>query len=115
MTRQRHTAADALGPYGDAGVTLDVIAADVANKEAVESTGREIIFMLNSAAPPANFDVDSSPDQQNRLGDITGFTLTEQQFGAIGRFSKLGWQIGGDIEFEADVAGAKMAVIRLDK
>ena len=119
MARQSHTPVAAVGNLDYTGKDLPFLAADVANKEEVALTGRELIVARNQdTGGPHNVTVSSIADALDRTRNATG--AVPAAVGArpgeiiFGPYKTSGWvQTGNLLHFEADNVNIEFAVIRL--
>ena len=116
MPRQAHTPVSLPGPWATAGEALTMTAADVANKEQVAASGKEIVIAHNSGAAPHAVTITSKAHAPSgRTGDITTEAIAAGEIRVYGGpFPTNGWrQTDGQLYFEADSAEVKFGVIRL--
>jgi len=89
-------------------------AADVANKNQIPHTGKELILVNNTDAAAQTVTITSVSDDFNRTGDITAYSLDVGDYAVFGPFEIPGWrQTDGNLYLEAAAATVKFAVIRL--
>lgn len=115
MPRTELTPIAAPGCYVSAPTQIPWTAADVANMNSVMLTGRELLLIRNADAVAAhNVTITSVPDEKNRLGDITNFSIGAGLLYVFGPVQLAGWQQpDGRLYFQADNAQIQFAVLRL--
>lgn len=119
MPRITHTVQVPKGAYGDYSVAnaadFTWLAADVANKEQVVLTGKELLLARNvHATTPFTITINSVDDQFNRKEDVTAYSLGNLEYAMFGPFLQPGWrQTDGKLYWEASDANIEFAVIRL--
>ncbi len=104
------------GPYPTAVVVLPFSAADVANLNQVQWTGKEIILAQNTDAVAAhNVTLSSTVDSHDRSGDIGPTSVAASTTVILaGPLPEDGWRNSdGYIYFQADNVAVKFAVLRL--
>lgn len=116
MARGRITGQRPKGPHPGvvAPGALDIVwtAADVANKHDLLATGRDILLVWNTDAAGHTFTLTSQPDKQNRTGDVTAYAIAAATVSMYKFDDVTGWtDAGGAIQFEANHATVKFAVI----
>lgn len=99
-------------------MTLTPIAADITNKAKFTVTGKEILVVVNANASPATVTITSVPDERNRTGDITTYSVaagdTVPKVMFFGPVQLAGWrQTDGYVYVEASAATLFYGVIRL--
>lgn len=118
MPRQTHTVKVLPGafpslPLAANAVDVPHVAADVANKEQVALTGREIVLVRNDDVGAQTVTFTSTPDEKGRSGDITAYSVGAGETAMFGPFGLKGWQqADGNLYFEASDAGMMIAVVR---
>lgn len=76
-------------------------------------TGREVLLIRNLNAGAQTVTISSVNDAQNRKGDITAFSFSTGEIGAI-FLPKAGWsQPDGQLYFAASATDVAFAVLRL--
>lgn len=115
MPRTELTPTAAPGCYVSAPTQLTWTAADVANKNSVALTGRELLLIRNSSTTAArSVTITSVPDQYGRPGDIAAFSVPIGAMYVFGPVLHPGWmQPDGRLYFEADNAEIQFCVLRL--
>jgi len=91
-------------------------AADTANGNHFQCTGREVLIVQNSGASPYTFTATSVPDDKNRSGDISAYSLAAGEFArfGVGLTNEKGWkQTSGEIRVSGSNVAIKFAVLRL--
>lgn len=112
MARQSHTAVESPSVSGDALAAITFTAANVANKEQTDLTGRETVVCFNSGAGAHNITFTSIACDHGRTNDLTE-AIAAGAYKISPRFTLMGWrQTDGKLYFEADHAEVKFAVIR---
>ncbi len=112
MPRTSIAAVAAPGGYVSAPTEIAYVAADPANKNQVTLTGKELLIAFNSGAAPHTITITSVPDEKNRTGDITAFSIAAGKYYIFGPVALAGWQqTDGRLYFEADHAEIKFAII----
>lgn len=113
MARTNLTPIDAPGCYGADPAALAWAAADVANKNQVTLTGREIVLAHNSGAVAHTITVTSAQDPYKRTGDVTA-QIPAGEYRVFGPVALDGWmQSDGRLYLEADHAEILFAILRL--
>jgi len=114
MARTKLTKTDAPGGASGQGAALVLEAADVANKNAFQLTGSEVIVARNTdGANPHNITITSVADDIGRTGDITE-QIAAGAIRVYGRLQLEGWlQSDGQLYLEADDASVEFGVIQL--
>lgn len=88
-------------------------ASDLANGNAFQATGQEILLAQNTDAAPHNMTVTSVPDHLGRTQDIASYSVPANSSAAIEASVMEGWkQADGNIYLATDNALLKFAVIR---
>lgn len=120
MARQVHNKLTAMGSFPALPLTatsadLEMLAADVANKEQVVATGKDLVVAHNTDVGAHTITITSVADGRNkRTGDIATYSLGAGVYAVFGPFEKMGWmQSDGRIYFEANHAGVKFGVVTL--
>lgn len=114
MPRTAVVKTQAPGAYGGALTALTMAAADVANLNSVEITGKELIVIHNTDAAPHNVTITSVASAIGRLGHITNAAIPANSYAVWGPTQLEGWrQADGKLYFQADHAGIKFGVIVL--
>ena len=114
MARTELTPIAAPGCYVTAPTQVTLTGADVPNKNSVMLTGRELLLIQNADTVAHNITITSVPDDKNRLGHITSFSVGAGLYYVFGPVQLAGWQqTDGRLYFEADNALIKFAVLRL--
>lgn len=109
----------ALNPFATVAADANDItltAADVANGNSFQCTGKEILIVQNSGASPYTVTVLSVADEKSRTGDHGPYTLAAGEFAVFteGLTMGLGWrQTNGLVYLAANNAAVKFCVIRL--
>jgi hypothetical protein len=117
MARTTLTKTVPLGPYPSLPVSADALdavftAADVSNKNQFAPTGDDVLLMWNSGASPYTVTLTSAPDNQNRTGDITTYSLAAGDIAAVKLNNIKGWvQSDGFVYLEASNAAVKFAIL----
>ena len=102
------------GPYGVAGVAITWQAADNVNGNHFIATGKEILLARNDDAGAQTVTVTSTPDPQNRTGDIDADSIAAGAYAAYQLFPISGWRDGsGYIVVTASDAAIFLAVLTL--
>lgn len=99
-----------------AALSLDIVwtAADVANKQFLQASGRDLLLVWNTDVSGKTFTLTSIADRQNRLGDVTNYALAAGTIAAYKFDDLAGWQqADGTVQFEANSALVKFAVIKM--
>lgn len=119
MARQTLTKIVPKGPYPTLPVAADSLdiaftAADTVNKEQWVPSGNDLLLIWNTSTTTAyTFSLTSVPDDKNRTGDVSGYSLAAGEIAAF-RIKKPGWtQSDGRIYLEASNAAVKFAVLQL--
>lgn len=114
MARTALTKLTAPGAYAGAGVALAFTAADVANKNRLGLTGRELVIVRNVDGAVAHTVTFTSVDDAfNRKEDISE-AIPAGDYRIYGPFTKPGWeQSDGNLYLEADAAEIEFTVIQL--
>ncbi len=102
-------------PVGANSLDLAMTAADVGNKNQTPHTGRELLIAQNTdPTNPYTFTVTSVADDKKRTGDVGPYTLQAGELAFFGPVPVDGWrQADGNLQFEANNAAIKFAVIRV--
>lgn len=107
------------GPYPTLPVAADsmdltMLAADTVNKEQFVPSGDDLVIAHNTdGASARTITFTSAPDDKNRTGDISAYSIGINEI-AVFRFKKKGWvQSDGRIYIEASNAAVKWAVLQL--
>jgi len=116
MARSPITKTTAPGSYPADGVTMVWTDADAVNKNAFTMGGNDLLFVRNAHATLARtVTINSSPDAQGRVRDITAQSLAVGAVHVFGPFKELlGWQqTGGKLHLEGEDNNVKFAVVAL--
>ncbi len=114
MSRTALTAQAAPGPYAAAGIALSLQAADSGNGNTVPSSGRDLLFVMNSDVGAQTVTVASSPDEKGRLGDITAESIGAGAIHIFGPLPALGWkQTNGNLNIDSSDPTIKVATLQL--
>lgn len=118
MGRKQIPVITPLGPYPTIPVavnTLDFVftTADSVNFDQFVFTGRELIVVRNSTAGALTFTLESAVDPQNRVGDITAFSLAAGEFGVFWCGNMVGWNNGGQFFLRSSASTIDYAIIRI--
>ena len=101
-------------PLGAGSVTATFAAADVGNMNQFLPGGEDLLIAYNSGASPYTVTITSAPDQMNRTGDITTYSLAAGDIAVFGPFKLMGWvQADGYVYLQASNASVKLAVIAM--
>lgn len=93
---------------------LSFAAADVANKNQVALTGKEMLIVRNDNAGAQTVTINSVADSYARTGDITAYSIGAGEYAFFGPFPVAGWrQTDGNLYLEGSHADIKFAVIKL--
>src|SRR5512139_124590 len=117
MARTTLTAKTLVGPksngYTANAADLTMSAADVANKNQVVASGKDIVIAHNSGASPYTVTITSIADPNlGRTGDITTYAMAAGVYAVFGPFYTDGWrQTDGYVYFEASNASVKFGII----
>lgn len=90
-------------------------AADVANGNSCDHTGRELILVNNTGASPYTVTVTSVADELGRTGDKpSAYSMAAGDYSVFGPYPVRGWrQSTGKLHFSASNAAVKFVIIRL--
>lgn len=116
MPRNSLVVQDPPGPYPatplSAGAALMTTeAADVANGNQWKPTGKDILIVRNGAGTTQTITFTSAPDEQNRKGTISAYSMGTE-WAAFGPFEPDGWvQSDGYIYVDCSHAGMILSVI----
>lgn len=114
MARTDLTPINAPGCYGVNPAALTWTAADVANKNQVTLTGREIVLAHNSGAVAHTITITSVQDPYKRTGDVSAHQVPAGGYRVFGPVALDGWmQADGRLYLEADHAEILFAILRL--
>ncbi len=116
ITHPVHIPAGAFGDYSVPDIAdLVFLASDVANKEQVPLTGKEMVIVRNVGVSTRNYTINSVPNSFNRTGDITGgIGFLAGAWHCHGPFGIDGWQQSdGNLHFEGTDPDVEWAVIRI--
>lgn len=115
MARQIHTPLakhDTIINLAAGAADLTFLAANVANKEQVQHTGKEVILAWNTGATGHTVTISSVEDPYGRAEDMGPYTLAAGAIARFGPYSDVGWrQADGNLYFEANHAEVKFAVM----
>ena len=102
-------------PLGAGSRTLALQAADATNFQYTPLvSGKTVVIAENTDTGAHTVTFTSVPDNQNRPGDITAYSIAAGVVAIFGPFATLGWnQAGGQLWFQANDATVKFAVITL--
>lgn len=98
------------------GVDFALVAADAANGNSFQCTGKELLIVQNSGVSARTLTVTSVPGRDGRTGDITNYSIGAGEFAYFtqGLTNSKGWQqSNGMIYIAASNAEVKLAVLRL--
>jgi hypothetical protein len=90
--------------------------ADPVNGNRFEATGREVLLAYNSGIVDRTIDIDSSPNERQRLGDVDGYVLGPGKYAVFGGpFPRDGWMQRGInyIHMSASHADVRFAVLEI--
>jgi hypothetical protein len=114
MPRSDITRTAAPGSRASAGSALTFLTGDPANNHRIKATGREMLLVRNSSGTTAYpVTVLSTPDPNNRKGDITSQMIPANGFAIFGPWDIAGWSNNGYIEVNITNAALLLAVIVL--
>lgn len=119
MARTTLTKTTACGSYPTlqpAVNTLDLTltAADTASKNQFAASGNDLIIAQNTGAGAHTVTITSVPNQKNRTGDITAYSIGAGEIAVIGPLKNLGWtQTDRNIYLEANHAEVKFGIVTL--
>lgn len=115
MARTALTPITAPGAYGGAWTEISFTAADVANMNLFQLTGRELLLMYNSSADTAYWvTLTSVDDSFGRQEHITQVDIPFGDYMMFGPIAIPGWQqTDGAFYLAAENAAILFAVIRL--
>lgn len=116
MARTAITKIDVVGPYPTLPIAANALdfaltAADVANGNAIAfgNFSRLLLVMQNTNAGAQTVTITTAPDDLNRTGDITDYSIGASEFAAI-VVAKRGYrQDSGDLYIDASDAGILFA------
>lgn len=119
MGRTTLTRTTPLGPYPALPVaadSMDVVmtGADITNSNQILLDGPMIVLAQNTDASARTVTLTSSPDPQNRSGDITSYSIAADEIAAFKIDQISGWrQSDGFLYLAANNALVKLGAIRL--
>jgi hypothetical protein len=117
MPRTVHTVQRPKGPAGTiAALDLDLVftAADVANGNQFQATGRDVLLAWNTDASGHTLTLTSVADALGRLGHVTAYAIAAGKIAAFKWDSLPGWaQPDGSIQINSDNALVKFAILSL--
>lgn len=119
VARTTLTPLSVAGPYPVLPVVADSLdfafaAADNTNGNDFIITGKELLLVQNSDSSAHTFTATSVPDQLNRTGDITTYSMAAGEFAAFSFSNIAGWkQADGKVWLAANSNLIKFAVLRL--
>lgn len=88
------------------------VATDLAGNT-FKNTGKEIIVLQNTDVGAVTVTITSQPDEKNRLGTITAYSLPASGFAGFGPFPTLGWNdAAGLLLFTSSDVDLLAAVLR---
>jgi len=91
---------------------LNFVAADVANKDQVAHTGKEVVLAWNTGATDHTVTITSVEDPYGRIEHMGPYTIATGKIARFGPYANLGWhQTDGKLYFEANHAEIKFAVL----
>lgn len=118
MPRQTLTKTSAVGPYPVSvpadSLDINFQAADTVNLNQFAPGGDDLILAWNThATNPYTFTVTSAPDQLNRTGDITTYSVGAGEIAHF-RVKNLGWvQSDGKVYLQGSNSALKFGIIGL--
>lgn len=102
-------------PITAGSLTITFTACDNVNGNSFTSTGREILFVQNTAGSSGTFTVTSVADALNRLDtSLTAYSVAAAGFAAVQMKNLTGWQQSGSINLTCSAATMKYAVVQMN-
>lgn len=93
---------------------LTMTAADVANKNQFQASGKDLIVIHNTGIAAYTITITSAPDPFGRSQDITTYSLDAGDYAVLGPMQLAGWvQTDGKIYLEASNAGVKFGIVAI--
>jgi hypothetical protein len=113
MPRTTITKTSVPGLWSQTGSALTKAAADVANGNQVEASGKGLLIAWNSGASPYYITINSAPDPlTGREGDVTQQDLAADEI-RVFHLIPAGWSVGGYYEIDCENAAIYLGFLQL--
>jgi hypothetical protein len=116
MPRTTLTKTTGSGPYPTAGVALTLTAADTTNLNQFSLTRDDILIIQNTDTAARTYTITSTPDPQNRTGDLTNVSIAAGAIHVLGPFDLPGWQQSdGNLYLQANSNLVKFGIYTIQR